>query len=88
MTESNATDRRWGQRSDAATRVATAAQLEIRNSGYASVFHNVRCESSSDALVLRGRVVSFYFKQLAQEIARKTDGAKVIINELVVEERT
>lgn len=67
---------------------ATVAQQRLRTSGYAASMREVTCEAVADAVVLRGRVASFYFKQLAQEIVRKVDGACRIVNELEVEDWT
>ena len=67
---------------------AANAQQRLRASAYASAMHEVTCEAVADAMVLRGRVSSFYFKQLAQEVVRKADGARAIVNELEVEDRT
>lgn len=63
------------------------AQQRLHVSAYASALHDVQCKAEGDAMVLRGRVSSFYFKQLAQEVVRKADGACRIVNELEVEDR-
>ena len=76
---------RHGPPSDAAA--AADIQQRLRASLYQAL-HDVRCEWMDGALVLRGRVPSFYFKQLAQEVVRKADGARPIVNELEVEDRT
>ena len=46
---------------------------------------NISCRTDNGALVLRGRVGSFYLKQLAQEIVRKAEGVSKIINQLKVD---
>ena len=44
----------------------------------------VRVEVHEGLVVLRGRVNSFYQKQLAQEAAKRVDGTKLVQNEIVV----
>lgn len=45
----------------------------------------VDCDHSEGVVVLRGRVHSFHEKQMAQELARKVDGVKMVVNRLVVD---
>ncbi|MES1213845.1 MAG: BON domain-containing protein [Singulisphaera sp.] len=46
---------------------------------------DVIVEEGEDALVLRGRVSSFYHKQMAQEIVRAVAGREVdVVNSLIV----
>ncbi len=50
-------------------------------------FADVACQCDSGTAVLRGRVATFYQKQVAQEIAVKVEGVVTVINEInVVEE--
>ncbi len=44
----------------------------------------VHCHAEEDCLVLRGRVRSFFEKQVAQEVLRRLDGVREIRNELEV----
>lgn len=44
----------------------------------------VRCEGTGRTLVLRGRVASYYLKQLAQEIARRVAYGSQVVNLVVV----
>jgi len=59
--------------------VAEAAQQRLRASAYFGV-RTVSCEHHEGVLVLRGRVLSYYHKQLAQESVRHIPGVEVIIN--------
>lgn len=81
----NAKSTRRSPPPNAAT-VTTIAR-RLRTSAYASAMQEVRCEAETGAIVLRGRVSSFYLKQLAQEVVRKADGACRIVNELEVEDQ-
>lgn len=51
------------------------------------LFANCRlnCEYCEGVVVLRGRVHSFHEKQMAQELIRRVDGVKVVVNRLVVD---
>lgn len=44
------------------------------------------CESHGQVIVLRGRVDSYYYKQLAQELVRKIDRHVRIVNVVTVAE--
>ena len=60
--------------------VQTQAQSQLRKSGY----HELRfvlCEFHEGVLTLRGRVPSFYLKQVAQELIRRLDGAEEVNNQ-------
>jgi len=47
----------------------------------------VSCRIDGNRLILRGKVASYYLKQLAQELVRAADGGKVVVNELEVAAR-
>ena len=47
--------------------------------------HEVHCDHCEGVVVLRGRVHSFHEKQMVQELARKVDGVKIVVNRLVVD---
>jgi osmotically-inducible protein OsmY len=47
--------------------------------------HEVRCDDCDGVVVLCGRVQSFHEKQMAQELARKVDGVKIVVNRLAVD---
>ena len=61
------------------TCIASAARVKLRASAYPSV-HNIQCEYHEGVLVLRGRVASYFHKQLAQETVRGVAGVGEIIN--------
>jgi hypothetical protein len=67
---------------------AAAAILRARSVLAASpiyVLREVQVENVDDALLLSGRVDSFYHKQLAQEMVRTVSDGMPVINSLVVE---
>lgn len=45
----------------------------------------VNWEFHKGFVILRGHVKTFHEKQMAQELARKVDGVKLVINSLVVD---
>jgi osmotically-inducible protein OsmY len=61
------------------------ALRELRARGYEGLL-SVTCEHHEGMLVLRGCVPSYYLKQLAQEVASKVPGVKLVVNALTVEE--
>lgn len=46
--------------------------------------HKLRCETQEGRVILRGKVGSFYQKQMAQETLRRVDGVEHIENLLEV----
>lgn len=87
MPDCDTTSSRCGPPTDAVVTATAVVQQRLRASSYPAL-RDVQCELIAGALVLRGRVSSFYFKQLAQEVARKADGGQAIVNELDVEYRS
>ena len=63
--------------------VQAEAQSRLRESGYHEL-HFVSCDFHEGVLTLRGRVSSFYLKQVAQEMIRRLDSAEEINNRLEV----
>ncbi|MHC4399736.1 MAG: BON domain-containing protein [Planctomycetota bacterium] len=59
--------------------VVKAAKECLRRSPYSRV-RNVSCNYEGGVLVLRGRLPSFYHKQLAQEAVADIDGVMRVIN--------
>jgi osmotically-inducible protein OsmY len=55
----------------------------LRQSPYPAL-RRISCRLGDAALILRGRVPSYYMKQVAQIIAVSVDGASVVQNELEV----
>lgn len=63
------------------TRALISGQL--RESRYPTL-RNVQCEIQGDAIVLQGRVPTFYAKQVAQELLRSVEPSVRIDNQLEV----
>ena len=63
--------------------VEADARLRLRRSGY-SQLGVVSCEFHEGVLTLRGRVSTFYLKQVAQTVIRNLDGVGEINNRLEV----
>ncbi len=61
------------------------AQLRLQSSGYREL-QSVSCEYSTGVLTLRGRIPSFYLKQIAQTLIRDLVGE--ICNRLEVSAET
>lgn len=59
------------------------AKTRLRKSGYAPL-SAISVESRYRALVLSGRVPTYFLKQMAQELALRTPGVQQIRNELQV----
>ncbi|MGI6420020.1 MAG: BON domain-containing protein [Thermoguttaceae bacterium] len=63
--------------------VQAEAQLRLRKSGYPEL-RLIACAFHEGVLTLRGRVTSFYLKQMAQTLIRELEGVGEINNRLVV----
>jgi len=63
--------------------VQAEALSQLQESGYHEL-HFVSCDFHEGVLTLRGRVSSFYLKQVAQEMIRRLDSAEEINNRLEV----
>ena len=70
---------------DTARRVVENAQRTLRDSQY-QVLAQVSCEFREGILILRGRVPSFYMKQIAQTVIRDLDDVVRVDNRLEVAE--
>jgi osmotically-inducible protein OsmY len=65
---------------DSATRARSAlAQSPIY------VLREIQVEQEGDALLLLGRVDTFYHKQLAQEVVRSVAEGKRVVNSVIVD---
>lgn len=64
--------------------IAEAARELLRGSPYGSL-GTVSCDSTDGVLFLRGRLSSFYHKQLAQEVVARIVGVTQVINEIEVD---
>ena len=64
--------------------IERTAQGELRRSGYLSV-RNVECRYADGVLTLKGRLPSFFLKQVAQStVARRLRGIAIVDNQLEV----
>jgi osmotically-inducible protein OsmY len=62
----------------------TRVQDAIRQNPYLAQ-RNLRCEAQEGRVVLRGRVKTFFQKQMAQEVVRNIDGITLVENFLEVD---
>ena len=63
--------------------VTERARERLRQSPHQEV-RSVSCEFERGVLRLRGRLSSFYHKQLAQEAVAHMSGVREVVNEVVV----
>ncbi len=63
--------------------VTERARERLRQSPHLSV-RSVSCEFDRGVLRLRGRLSSFYHKQLAQEAVARLSGVREVVNEVAV----
>ena len=72
------------RRADGRLAIERAAERALQRSGYLSV-RNVRCCYSDGVLTLRGRLPSFFLKQMAQcAVARRLRDEAIVDNQLEV----
>ena len=64
-------------------KIARQIRVELRRTNYAAM-RGVEANVDGNTLNLSGHVLSYYMKQLAQEIARKVDSNLTIRNRLEV----
>ncbi|MCL4853785.1 MAG: BON domain-containing protein [Bryobacteraceae bacterium] len=64
-------------------KIEDAAKECLRNSPYRAL-RRIACECRQGTLVLKGRLATFYHKQLAQEAVARVQGIKRVINEIDV----
>ena len=64
-------------------RVAEGVKKRWMNCGYSSLKY-ISCRCDDGVLVIEGTVLSYYFKQMAQELARSVEGIHQIENRLSV----
>jgi osmotically-inducible protein OsmY len=60
------------------------AENLLRRTSYRALQH-IRCEHHEGVLTLRGRVSSFYLKQIAQEVVSRLEGIELVDNRIEVE---
>lgn len=58
-------------------------RLSFEQLGYPQL-HSVRCTAEGDQMLLTGELHSFYLKQVAQSVAVKIPGVRVVRNEIEV----
>lgn len=64
--------------------IERAARAELRSSGYLAVRH-IQCQYDHGVLALRGRLPSFFLKQMAQSaVARRLRGVTMAVSQLEV----
>ncbi len=62
------------------------AHRRLAQSGYAALARlQCECENHDGVLVLKGRVPSYYLKQLAQSLLRDIDGIRLVVNNISVD---
>ncbi len=66
-------------------RVVAGVKSQWARSGYAAL-RNIFCRCDDGVLVIDGSVPSFFFKQMAQELARTVDGVQRVKNRLLVKD--
>ncbi|MDH3718625.1 MAG: BON domain-containing protein [Planctomycetota bacterium] len=91
MLPTNGTESESGDAREKRTRHCDTADLEaaVRRKILASPYVELRrmgCEYRNGVLTLRGRVTSYYLKQLAQTLAMQMEGVQMVNNRLVVAE--
>jgi len=63
--------------------LAQVAQLRLQKTPYPTI-QRLSCDCRGSTLVLRGRLPSFYHKQLAQEAVGRIEGITQVLNEIEV----
>lgn len=76
--------RKDGNGRDRCHEVTEAAKSRLQESPYWGV-KGLSCDCRRGTLFLRGRLPTFYQKQLAQEAVAKLEGVLQVINEAVVD---
>ncbi len=64
--------------------IIQATLRNLRALGYDGL-QSITCEHHEGMLVLRGCVPSYFMKQLAQTVASKISGVKIVVNSVSVE---
>jgi osmotically-inducible protein OsmY len=63
--------------------IAEAANDCLQNSQYPAL-KGITCKCDEGVLVLRGRLPSYFYKQLAQEAVARLGGVSQVVNEIEV----
>ena len=59
------------------------AEDRLRRSGYLAL-SDVSCDARDDVIYLRGRLPSYYLKQIAQAVADEVEGVRRVVNRIEV----
>lgn len=63
--------------------IIRSAEERLRRSGYLAL-RDITCDEQQGLLCLRGRVSSYYLKQVAQSVVADVEGVRGIINQIEV----
>jgi BON domain-containing protein len=63
--------------------IAARAESRLVESGYMAL-RWILCDASEGVLILRGRVPTYFLKQLAQERVAEVEGVRAVVNEIEV----
>jgi osmotically-inducible protein OsmY len=66
-----------------ALRVSERVENRLRNSAY-SALRSLYCETYEGITILRGRLPTYYLKQIAQTVATQVEGVTEIVNRIEV----
>lgn len=66
--------------------LADAVRARLHQSGYLAL-REISCEATNSRVVLRGRVSTFYLKQVAQARAGDVEGVRLVVNRIEVRKK-
>ena len=76
----------WKALAPAAPRpLAAEAEQTLRSHPHRGALRQVRCDYRAGVLVLRGRVASYFVKQVAQSAVAQIDGIRRVVNRIEVD---
>ena len=64
-------------------RIEESAESRLRRSGYLAL-RDINCTCHDEEITLRGRLPTYYLKQLAQHLVAEIEGVRRTINEIEV----
>jgi len=73
------------QASSQPEQLCTAVRKVLAEAPYAPL-QDIQCGWQHGAVVLSGRVASYFLKQLAQDAAMKVDGVETVVNRIEVDQ--
>lgn len=68
---------------DDAAQLRQAVELHLESCGY-WYLRKIEVETAEDAVFIRGKVPTFYLKQIAQNLVGQVDGVEKVVNEIEV----